>query len=64
MKVVGISDVYCKIRGSTNPMNVIKATFAALDSQTKPVEIAKMRGKKVFDIEEAYYGIRNKSASL
>ncbi len=54
---MGISDVYCKVHGSTNPMNVIKAIFAALDNQKKPEEIAKLRGKKVVDVERTYYGV-------
>jgi ribosomal protein S5 len=56
MRCVGISDLYCKIQGSTNPMNVIKAAFAALDEQKQPSEIARMRGKKVIDVEMTYYG--------
>jgi ribosomal protein S5 len=57
MRCVGISDVYCKVYGSTNPMNVIKATFAALDAQKDPVDIARMRGKKVIDVEQTYFGM-------
>ncbi|KAJ2996323.1 28S ribosomal protein S5, mitochondrial, partial [Globomyces sp. JEL0801] len=54
-RCVGISDISVKIRGSNNPMNVIQATFAALASQKTPQDIAKMRGKKVHDLEMTYY---------
>ncbi|KAJ3354697.1 28S ribosomal protein S5, mitochondrial [Kappamyces sp. JEL0680] len=57
MRCVGISDVYCKIQGSTNPINVVKATFAALDAQKDPSDIARMRGKKVVDVESTYFGL-------
>ncbi|KAI8902222.1 ribosomal protein S5, C-terminal domain-containing protein [Globomyces pollinis-pini] len=56
-RCVGISDISVKIRGSNNPMNVIQATFAALASQKTPQDIAKMRGKKVHDLEMTYYGM-------
>lgn len=46
-----------KVYGSTNPMNVVKATFAALEGQQMPNDIAKMRGKKVNDVRSVYYGL-------
>ena len=55
-RCVGISDIYCKIRGSTNVPNVVQATFQALRSQKSPADIARLRGKKVVDMEETYYG--------
>jgi len=54
--VAGISDLAAKVRGSTNPMNVVKATFEALSTQQTPEEIARARGLKVVDVEERYYG--------
>ncbi|RUS22138.1 ribosomal protein S5, C-terminal domain-containing protein [Endogone sp. FLAS-F59071] len=55
-RCVGIQDISGKVRGSRNPMNVIKATFEALDHQRLPNDIAKMRGKKVLDVQHVYYG--------
>lgn len=55
-RCVGIQDISGKVRGSRNPMNVIKATFEALDHQRLPDDIAKMRGKKVLDVQHVYYG--------
>lgn len=57
-RCIGITDLTAKIIGSRNPMNVIKATFEAFGSQKTPQDIAKMRGKKVFDVEMEYYGKR------
>lgn len=37
-------------------MNVIKATFAALMMQKNPETIAKMRGKKLVDVQKTYFG--------
>lgn len=37
-------------------MNVIKATFEALSKQKLPEDIAQMRGKKLADVQNIYYG--------
>ncbi|CAG8451478.1 6715_t:CDS:2, partial [Ambispora leptoticha] len=42
-KCVGIHDLTGKVRGSTNGMNVIKATFEALAAQRLPQDIARQR---------------------
>lgn len=55
-RCIGLQDISAKIRGSTTPMNVIKATFEALSSQKQPEDIAKMRGKKLADVQHVYYG--------
>ncbi|KAJ3194053.1 hypothetical protein HK101_003611 [Irineochytrium annulatum] len=55
-RCVGISDLTSKIRGSRNPMNVVKAFFEALRKQRTPVEIARSRGRKIVDIANTYYG--------
>ncbi|TPX69045.1 hypothetical protein SpCBS45565_g02643 [Spizellomyces sp. 'palustris'] len=59
-RCIGISDLGAKIWGSRNPMNVIKATFAALKQQQRPEDIARARGKRVVDVEMAYYGYTDK----
>ena len=49
---VGITDVLCKSKGSSNPHNLVKATFAALDEMRSPATIAQNRGismDKVFN---------------
>ncbi|KAI8923378.1 ribosomal protein S5, C-terminal domain-containing protein [Entophlyctis helioformis] len=57
-RCIGISDLGGKVHGSKNPMNVIKAAFEAFSSQKRPSDIAKIRGKKVVDVEMAYYGTK------
>lgn len=55
-RCIGLQDISAKVRGSTTPMNVIKATFEALSNQKQPQDIAKMRGKKLADVQHIYYG--------
>ena len=47
---VGMADVVAKSRGSSNPYNMVRATFEALKKQTSPRSVASRRGKKVSDI--------------
>ncbi|CAM0136820.1 28S ribosomal protein S5, mitochondrial [Umbelopsis sp. WA50703] len=55
-RCVGIHDLSGKVMGSRTPMNVIKATFEALQHQKFPEEIAQLRGKKLADVQHTYYG--------
>ncbi|KAI8073109.1 ribosomal protein S5, C-terminal domain-containing protein [Gongronella butleri] len=55
-RCIGIQDLSGKVRGSRTPMNVIKATFEALSNQRLPEDIAKIRGKKLVDVQSTYYG--------
>jgi small subunit ribosomal protein S5 len=47
---LGVADVVTKSVGSSNPYNMIRATFDALVSQTSPKSVAQRRGKKVADL--------------
>jgi small subunit ribosomal protein S5 len=47
---VGIHDVVAKSKGSSNPYNMVRATFDALKNQTSPRSVAARRGKKVSDV--------------
>jgi small subunit ribosomal protein S5 len=49
-ETIGLADVVAKSVGSSNPHNMIKATFAALVAMQNPRLIATKRGKKVIDI--------------
>jgi small subunit ribosomal protein S5 len=49
-EALGIQDVVAKSVGTSNPHNMIKATFAALDQVASPRSVALRRGKKVSDI--------------
>src|SRR5262245_28964989 len=47
---LGLQDVVAKSIGSSNPHNMIKATFAALTHSTSPRAVAARRGKKVGEV--------------
>ena len=49
-EALGIADVVAKSIGSSNPHNMIKATFDALTTVASPRSVAAKRGKKVGDI--------------
>ena len=49
-EALGIQDVVAKSVGTSNPHNMIKATFNALDQIASPRSVAMRRGKKVSDI--------------
>jgi small subunit ribosomal protein S5 len=49
-EALGVQDVVAKSIGSSNPHNMIKATFAALQHVTSPRAVAARRGKKVADL--------------
>ena len=49
-EMLGVSDVVAKSIGSSNPHNMVKATFAALNNCVSPRQVASKRGKKVGDI--------------
>jgi small subunit ribosomal protein S5 len=49
-EALGVQDVVAKSIGTSNPHNMIKATFDALESMRSPRAIAAKRGKKVGDI--------------
>ena len=47
MEALGVKDVLAKIIGSTNPINVVRATINALKHISTPEYIASKRGKSV-----------------
>jgi small subunit ribosomal protein S5 len=49
-EALGVHDVVAKSVGTSNPHNMIKATFAALGHVTSPRAVAARRGKRVADI--------------
>ena len=49
-ETMGVQDIVAKSVGSNNPHNMVKATFAALQSMSSPRSVATKRGKKIADI--------------
>jgi len=47
---LGVADVVTKSVGTSNPYNMVRATFDALTNQTSPKSVAQRRGKKVADL--------------
>jgi small subunit ribosomal protein S5 len=47
---LGVADVVTKSIGTSNPYNMIRATFEALTEQTSPKSVAQRRGKKIADL--------------
>ncbi len=52
LETLGVQDVVAKSVGSSNPYNMVRATFEALKRQSSPRQVAAKRGKKVSDIVE------------
>lgn len=50
MEVMGVKDILAKSLGSSNPVNVVRATFDALDQVVSPEHMAAKRGKTVEEL--------------
>lgn len=50
LEITGVQNVLAKCYGSTNPVNVVRATFSALEAMQSPEAIAAKRGKSVEEI--------------
>lgn len=50
LEVLGVKNVLAKIIGSTNPINVVRATLKALEDVATPEYVAAKRGKTVEEI--------------
>lgn len=51
-EVVGVQNVLAKCIGSTNPINIVRATVKGLTACTSPEAVAAKRGKKLSEIVE------------
>ena len=49
-EALGVQDVVAKSTGTSNPHNMVKATFDALTGTQSPRMVAARRGKKVADV--------------
>lgn len=50
LELAGVHNVLAKCYGSTNPVNVVRATIKALSEMRSPEQIAARRGKSLDDI--------------
>ena len=50
LELAGVQNVLAKCYGSTNPVNVVRATFKALEAMKSPDDVAAKRGKSVEEI--------------
>jgi small subunit ribosomal protein S5 len=50
LELGGVRDVLAKSLGTTNPINMAKATVAALQDLRRPEDVAKIRGKRVSEV--------------
>jgi len=50
LELGGVRNVLAKSLGTTNPINMAKATVAALQDLRRPEEVAKIRGKRVSEV--------------
>jgi small subunit ribosomal protein S5 len=55
-EALGVQDVVAKSVGTSNPHNMLKATFNALECMKSPRAIAAKRGKAVGEIVERREG--------
>jgi len=50
LELAGIRDVLAKSLGTTNPINMAKATVQGLKALRRPEEVARMRGKTISEV--------------
>ncbi len=50
LELGGVKDILAKSLGTTNPINMLKATVAGLKSLRRPEEVARTRGKTVGEV--------------
>jgi len=50
LELAGVRNVLAKCYGSTNPVNVVQATFKGLRDMRSPEDVAVKRGKTVEEI--------------
>lgn len=53
VEAAGIRDILTKSLGSSNPINLIRATMAALENLKDPAEVAAIRGKELRELVPA-----------
>jgi small subunit ribosomal protein S5 len=59
---LGVADVVTKSVGTSNPYNMIRATFEALSEQTSPKSVAQRRGRKIAELMARREGLAGAAA--
>ena len=59
---LGVSDVVAKSQGSSNPYNMVRATFQALSGEDSPRSVAQRRGLKVSTLQSRRVGVEAEAA--
>ena len=57
---LGVADVVTKSIGTSNPYNMVRATFEALSEQTSPESVAQRRGRKIADLMARREGLERR----
>ena len=50
LELAGIRDILAKSLGTTNPINMLRATVNGLQNLRRPEDVAKMRGRSIRDV--------------
>ena len=50
LELAGIRDILAKSLGTSNPINLVRATEAGLKALRRPEDVAKLRGKSVAEV--------------
>jgi small subunit ribosomal protein S5 len=50
LELGGVKDILAKSLGTTNPINMLKATVNGLQNLRRPEDVAKIRGKTITDV--------------
>ena len=66
LELAGIHDILAKSLGTQNPINLVKATVAGLQSLRKPEEVAALRGISIAEVLGVgeKYGVAQPTAEL
>jgi small subunit ribosomal protein S5 len=56
-ETLGMSDVVAKSQGSSNPYNMVRATFDALRHEDSPRSVAARRSMKVSTLQSRRQGV-------
>ena len=59
---LGVHDVVAKSQGSSNPYNMVRATFDALSREDSPRSVAQRRNLKVSSLQSRRQGVEPDAA--